>query len=204
MNTAVIMKRELFGMPISQNSKTEYYSATELFRAGNKWRINNNMQILNMNDWFNLQSTKLFVEELEKKYGNVKISGRGRGNHTWVHPYLFLDMALALNPKLKIEVYQWLYDNLIEYRNNSGDSYKKMCGALYLTQSNKSEFAKDIVKIANIIKISCNVTNWQEATEKQLKLRDKIHEYIALFSDIIRERNNLIEIAIKKAKEEVK
>jgi hypothetical protein len=32
---------------------------------------------------------------------------------------------------LKIEVYSWLFDKLIKYRNNSGDSYKKMAGALF-------------------------------------------------------------------------
>jgi hypothetical protein len=49
----------------------------------------------------------------------------------------------------------------------------------------------------------CNVSDWQEANEKQLKLRDKIHEYIALLSDIIRNRENLLEVAFKRAKEEI-
>lgn len=204
METNVIMKRNIFDCDISQRSDNGYFSASDLVKAGNKWRVNNNKEIFNLNNWLKSTSTKEFIKQLELEYGKVKINSTGKGNHTWVHPFLFIDIALAISPELKISVYTWIYDNLIKYRNESGDSYKKMCGALFITQSNKSEFTKDIVKIANIIKSSCNVTDWQEATEKQLKLRDKIHEYIALFSDIIRERNNLIEIAIKKAKEEVK
>jgi len=199
METAVIMKRKLFDCEISQNSKTEFFSATDLMRAGNKWRILNLLSPLDMGDFFNLKSTKEFINELEKKYGVVKISGRGRGKHTWIHPYLFLDLALALNPKLKIDVYSWLFDYLIKYRNDSGDSYKKMCGALYITTSNKSNFSKDIVEIANKIKIECDVIDWQEANENQLKKRDKIHEYVSLLADIIRDKDKLLEMAIIKA-----
>lgn len=203
METAVIMKRKLFDCDISQNSKTGFFSATDLVRAGNRWRMLNKLERFDMNDFFNLKSTKIFISALEKEFGVVKISGRGRGIHTWIHPYLFIDMALAINPELKLKVYEWIYDSLIKYRNESGDSYKKMTGALWISQSNKSLFTKEIVDIANRIKIECNVDNWQEATEEQLKLRDKIHEYIAVFSDIIRERNNLLDVAIKKAKDEV-
>ena len=94
-------------------------------RVGNKWRINNSLQPVDMNDWFNNKSTKEFIITLEKEFGIVKISGRGRGTNTWVHPYLFIDLALALNTELKIKVYAWIYDSLIKYRNDSGDSYKK-------------------------------------------------------------------------------
>lgn len=204
MKTEVIMKRELFGCEISQSSKTEFLSATDLSRAGNLWRLQNNMPLFNMNTFFETKSVKEFVSELELKYGIVKINSKGKNQHTWVHPYLFIDMALAISPTLKIEVYSWLFDHLIKYRNDSGDSYKKMTGALYLMISNKSEFKDIIVEYANRIKLECgNVDDWQMASEKQLQLRDKIHEYISIFSDIIRDKENLISVAIKKAKEEI-
>jgi hypothetical protein len=203
METAVIMKRRLFDSEISQNSKTGFFSATDLMRAGNRWRINNSLQILDMNDWFNRESSKEFIKSLEVEFGVVKISGRGRGVHTWIHPYLFIDMALALSPTLKIKVYSWIYDALIQYRNDSGDSYKKMAGALWLSQSNKSAFTKDICDIANRIREFCGVADWQEASERQLRLRDKIHEYIALLSDIVRERNNLLDVSFERAKREI-
>jgi len=204
MKTGVLMKRELFGREISQNSKNEFFSATDLVKAGNRWRAENELNPISFNDWYNNKTTQDFVRELESQYGIVRISGRGRGVHTWVHPYLFIDLALSINPKLKITVYSWLYDNLIQYRNDSGDSYKKMCGALYNTVSNKSAFHKVITDVASKIKVECNVTDWQEASEKQLKLRDKIHEYVALLSDVLKDIPNVIDVAIKKARQELK
>ena len=201
METMVVMKRELFGDQISQNSKTEYFSATDLIKAGNKWRISQNLQPLFIEDWKKNKPSQEFIKDLEKAEGRpVFISGRGRGVNTWVHPYIFIDIALWINPKLKIEVYRWLYDSLIKYRNQSGDSYKKMCGALYLTTSNKSTYQNEIQETAIKIKKACNVTDWQGASEDQLKLRDKIHEYISLFSDIVKNREALLSVAIEKAK----
>jgi hypothetical protein len=203
METNVIMKRKLFDSEIAQRSDNWFFSATDLMRAGNRWRVMNGLDHIDMNDWFNLKSTKEFIKTLEDGYGIVKISGRGRGLHTWIHPYLFIDLALSLSPDLKLKVYEWIYDSLIKYRNDSGDSYKKMTGALWLTQDNKSNFSKDITAIANQIKVFCEVTDWQTASEKQLDLRDKIHEYIALLSDIIRDRKNLLDIAFTRAKKEI-
>lgn len=198
METAVMMKRKLFDCDIKQNSKTEFLSATDLMRAGNKWRVLNGLEHIDMNDWFNKKSTKEFVSELEKKYGVVKVSGRGRGHNTWIHPFLFLDLALSLSPSLKIEVYSWLYDCLLRYRNESGDSYKKMAGALWTTQTNKQAFPAYITEVANQIKTACGVTDWQSATEDQLKLRDKIHENIALLSDVLRNNSEAVRLGIKK------
>jgi len=203
MKTEVIMKRELFGNEISQSSQSGYFSATDLIRAGNKWRIDNGKEYFDLNVWMQNKSTKEFIAELEKQFGQVKINSKGKGHHTWVHPYLFIDIALAISPQLKIEVYKWITDELLKYRNDSGDSYKKMAGALYISISNKSEFRNVLIEYATRIKYECKVEDWQIATEKQLKYRDKIHEYISIFSDIIREKNNLIDIAIKKARQEM-
>lgn len=185
MKTEVLMKRDLFGETIHQKSKTEFFSATDLVRAGNKWRALNGLTPFNMPAWFQQAGTKEFIQSLEKRYGKVKISGRGRGHHTWVHPFLFIDMALAINPELKIEVYSWLYDHLLKYRDESGDSYKKMCGAIYEASTNKRDFPKLIPKVAQYIKDQVGVNDWQSADEKQLATRYRIHENIALLADIL-------------------
>lgn len=185
MNTEVVMKRELFGCQISQKSKSEMFSATELVSAGNKWRVANGLPFFNLGAFFQNKSTKEFVEMLEQKYGTVKINSRGKGGNTWVHPLLFIDIALAISPQLKIEVYEWLFDHLLRYRNESGDSYKKMSGALYMKHSNKTIFPKYIQAVAEKIKTSCGVKDWQGADEKTLKKRDKIHEAISLLCDVL-------------------
>ena len=203
MQTNVIMKREFMDSQISQRSDNGFFSATDLERIGNLFRLSNGLPIFNKNEWLRNDTTKEFIQTLEKEFDVIKINSKGKNQHTWIHPYLFIDMALAINPELKLKVYAWIYDSLIKYRNDSGDSYKKMTGALWNTQNNKSTFAKDISNIANRIKLFCEVTDWQEASEKQLYLRDKIHEYISLLSDIIRDRENLLDIAFERAKKEI-
>lgn len=203
METEVIMKRELFGCEISQKSKSEYFSATDLIKAGNKWRILHELPPVNFSQWMIRDNVKEFVHELENKTGQkVVLSGKGRGVHTWVHPFIFIDLALYISPTLKVEVYSWLYDELLKVRNQSGDSYKKMAGSVYVALPNKSLFKETIVDIASKIREACGIKDdaeWQTASEDQLKLRDKIHENISLLSDIVRDIDSVVRIAIKKA-----
>ena len=201
MKTAVLMKRDLFGLKISQHSKNEMLSATDLVKAGNKWRAINEKEQFKMKSWLQNKSTQEFILELEGKYGkqNVKKSARGKGTHTWFHPLLFIDMALAISPKLKIETYEWLFDNLIKARNESGDSYKAMCGSLFVRCGRKTNFNHYIINVAEKIKLACNVIDWQEATETQLTLRRKIHDNIALLADVLNNNDEAVRMAILKA-----
>lgn len=198
MKTQVIMKRELFGVEISQQSKTEFFSATELISAGNKWRIANGYSAFNLSQYLKSSSFIEFKTELEKKYGNVMSVGRGRNGQTWVHPLLFIDIALAINSKLKIEVYEWLFDNLIKFRNDSGDSYKQMSAAIYLRYTNKRDFHNYIQKVANYIKAELKVDDWQKATEEQLKKRDTIHNSIRLLCNVLNNTNQAVRLGVKE------
>lgn len=192
------MKRELFGHEISQQSKTEFFSATELVNAGNKWRNDNNLSDFNLSQYLKSNSFVEFREELEKKYGNVVTSSRGRNSNTWVHPLIFIDIALSINAKLKVEVYEWLFDNLIKFRNDSGDSYKEMSAAIYARFGNKRDFPIYIQKVANYIKTELKVNDWQTATEYQLKKRDTIHNSIRLLCNVLNDPNQAVRLGIKE------
>ena len=186
MVTEVIMKRELFGHQISQKSKSEFFSATDLQKAGNEWRKLHGLSEFNLSQFLKAKSTIEFINELEAKFNTkVVISGRGRNANTWVHPLLFIDIALSISPKLKIEVYDWLYDTLIKNRNNSGDSYKEMSSALWQRHTNHREFHAFITKVADYIRNKVGVKDWNEATQEQLELRDKIHVAIKLYCNVL-------------------
>lgn len=204
MKTEVIMKRSIFGSEISQKSKSEFFSASDLIKAGNKYRILNDLEPTTLNNYFASSKNKEFISELEKQYSKVKISAKNKSQHTWVHPLLFIDIALWINPALKIEVYKWIQDHLLEYRNNSGDSYKRMVGSLYKTAKNKSSFNNNIQFVARYIKLECEVKDWETASEKQLKLRDKMHDYISFACDMVKDANMAVEIGVQKAKESLK
>ena len=193
------MKRMLFDGEISQQSKTGFFAANDLIMAGNKWRIMNDLNVINLQEWLRLDKTKEFIEELIKVTdSDVKIAGRGRNAKTWLHPYLFIDLALYISPRLKVEVYSWLYDELIKYRNYSGDSYKKMAGALWNNCTNKAKFPETIKDTASKIKMACGVKKWELADEKQLRLRDQIHENISLLSDVLKSNEDAVRIAVLK------
>lgn len=202
METAVVMKRELFGNEISQNSKTGMFSATDLVRAGNKFRMLNDLPAFDDKAWFKYKGTLEFMAEIERRHGQVKISARGRGKHTWIHPLLFIDMALTISPKLKIEVYEWMFDHLIKESNNSGDSYKEMCGRLFVRHGDKREFGRYVSGIAQKIRIACGVSDWQTATEDQLKHRDQMHHDIALLADAMNNNDQAVNIVLRKHAEQ--
>ena len=199
MKTEVIMKREIFWKEISQKSKSEFFSATDLVYAWNSWRKQNWMNDFNLSQFLTQKATTEFIWELKKEFGEVLQKWRWRSSHTWVHPLLFIDIALSISPKLKIEVYKWLYDELLKYRNTSWDSYKKMCWALFELQKNKREFYLYIQAVADKIKKHCWVKDWETATEEQLKKRDKIHENIYLLSGVLNNKEEAVRIWILKS-----
>jgi len=198
MKTQVLVKRELFGSEIKQQSKTGFFSATDLARVGNKWRITRDLSVFNLSVFLKSKSTTEFIEELNHKYDIVLSTGRGRNAQTWVHPLLFIDIALAINPKLKIEVYEWLFDNLLRFRNDSGDSYKEMSAAIWQRFQNKREFPKYITRVANYIRESCGVADWNNANEAQLKLRDKIHDSIKTLTNVLTNTDQAVRLGVKE------
>lgn len=197
------MKRPLFGMDIRQKSKSEFISANDLVLAGNKWRADNNLPLFSLPQWIRSTAVKEFIHELESNESRkVVITSVGPNGGTWLHPYLAIDLALALNPKFKVEVYSWLYDCLLKYRNDSGDSYKRMCGALYINTTKKSRFSEAIKILGSMIKKEVGVFDWESATQYQLEHRDKIYEYITLMCDVFKNNNNeAVRIGMMKAKE---
>ena len=200
MKTEVEMKRILFGIEISQKSKSEFFSATDLVKAGNKWRKHYELTSFNMSLYLSKRSTKEFIKELENEFGIVLVRGKGRNAQTWIHPLLFIDMALDIHPKLKIRVYKWLQDHLLKYRNISGDSYKEMCGALYTRCSNTREFPKIIMEIADKIQRACKVDDWQRATEEQLDKRNHIHRSIKTLCKVLQNIDQIVDLAIDENK----
>jgi len=199
METSVLMERKLFNGLVKQDSKTGFVCLNDIEYVGNQQRFANKKPFFSMHSWINSQPTKEFISEVEKQFGTCIKTKKGKNGSTWANIYIALDMALAIEPQFKVEVYKWIFDELIEYRNNSGDSYKKMCGSLYENCNNKSNFHRSISKTAHLIQNACNVNDWQKATSDQLKLRDKIHDNISLLCDVLRDNNQAIRIGIMKA-----
>jgi hypothetical protein len=204
MKTEVIISRPFMGSLIEQKSKTGMFNATNLIKIANTKRKELGQSPFNLSQFLKQKSTLEFIEELQKENERVIINGRGRNAKTWVHPLLFIDVSLAINPKFKVEVYKWLYDELLKYRNDSGDSYRKMAGSIYERINNKKNFHKYITRVANYIKEECDVKDWNKANQNQLYLRNKMHDNISLLCGVLNNCNEAVRIGVLKAKEDNK
>jgi hypothetical protein len=198
MKTQVEMKRMLFGSEIGQQSKTKFFSATDLVGAGNVWRSKNGLSQFNLSVFMKSEPFLEFKEELSKIYGEVIVTKRGRNGETWVHPSIFIDIALAINPKLKVEVYKWITDNLIEFRNDSGDSYCEMSSAIFENINKRWEGVTFIQNTALEIKKALDVDDWQKASEAQLKKRDEIHRTIKLLCNVLKDSEKAVRIGLEE------
>jgi len=201
MKTEVIMKREIMGIEIRQKHKTGFFSVSDIERFGNNHRVLNNMKIQKATDYFRRPATKEFIKKLEEEYGEVQTGGTGRGREKWVHPFVFIDLALWYSPDLKVKVYQWIYDNLLIARDNSGESFKKMTKALYENCDLKGRAGYIIPQVArfiyNIVGVS-GEDKWEKATEQQLKLRDEIQTAITTASYFTKDIDEILEKVSQK------
>ena len=126
------MKREFMDSQITQRTKDKFFNANELLSIFN----NNSDKKKQIYHFWDNQSTKEFIEVLENDlnyntrnsvYLKTHESIRGKGGGTWMHPYLFVKFAMWLSPQFELSIIKWVYDNLIEVRNQAGDYYKQMC-----------------------------------------------------------------------------
>ena len=118
MKTEVIMKRDFLWSSISQKSKSSFFSLTDLAKTWNQWRLSNWKWLFNISSYLSTKSSKEFVAEVERQFWKAIIKWRWKWSHTRAHPFIFLDVALAMSPTLKVKVYGWLYDSLLKYRND--------------------------------------------------------------------------------------
>ena len=203
----MVMERSIFGKTIKQKHKSEMLSAKDLIDAGNEYRVKElgKRNFVTMNDYLKTQSAKDFLETMEEEFGSdTKLYIKNKEH--WVHPYVFMDIALWINPKLKVKVYKWLHDSLLKNRDVSGNSYNKMTGIVFKHFKPFKEAKEEIRSIATAIQNACDVSNtskkkWELATEEQLKLRNTIQDYICLLYPIM--GSDAIDHAVSKAKEDL-
>ncbi len=207
MKTAVIMERNLLDGKVRQNSKTGMFNVSDIHELGNRYRVKNGMSQKQVASYFNLESTQELIKEIciaeAIELDEVKISKRGKFGGTWVHPILFIDIAMWYSPKFKASVLRWAIDGLLSNRNDSGDSFKAMNKELNTNFPEECSQAITYVKVANKISAACRVgtgkKKWEKASVDQLKLRSKIQENVCLLADVTENVGSCVSKAINKA-----
>lgn len=152
-NVTMLSKdRNLFGTTIRQQTQNGMLNLSDLqesyvqARVKNGWAEKNVTMILtnphNIETIFYLLEKQgviklsliSFIENIEKqgfaKYmkslGVYKTTGARSTKTVWVNPYIFVMVAMDLNPLFKAEVIGWLTDSLIINRIEAGTFYREL------------------------------------------------------------------------------
>lgn len=181
---------------IRQRTKDSFFALNDIILLCDHWLFTqkNTIKRFDIHQYFRLNSTKDFMEELNKNINGQSLIKGVKNKTGWVHPFLMLDILLWANPKFKVEVYSWLNDYLIQNRINSGDSYVRMCGVLYRYSKQKSQFNVAIRMISKQIKDFIGVSEWNKASQEQLKRRDELQNFIADLAETLQNSKEAVRL----------
>ena len=180
MKTNQIMIRPMGQFAVEQRTKDGMFNATALMKQWNQYvsenrhdtntQKNGYLKKKDIDDFFANKGTSLFIEALlveETLNGEREafLKSRGKNGGTWMHPILFVKFAMWLNPRFEVQVIKFVYDHMIEYRNEAGDAYKELCTAISKIVSRG--FLR--VAISNIAK----AINWVVFNNHEAMIRNK-------------------------------
>jgi hypothetical protein len=211
MKTNVILKssdRELFGHTIRQNTKGGFLSVTDLQKSYEKarwiygWkdrRINDIMQsadtkervyhLLKERDIIKTEISA-FMEMVDsegltkvlKGLGLYKTTGRGENKTVMTDPYIWVMLAMEMNPMLYAKVIIWLTDTLLIDRIDAGTEFLPMNSKIKSIISNP-DYPR-YAKLINIKTFGLHQTGMRNlASAKELKQIADIEKTIIIAID---------------------
>ena len=173
MKTNNILTRPMGDFCVQQRTKDCFFNATDLLKQWNLNTQNNgDLKKKDMDDYLSNKSTQEFVntimqkENIENKNG-VLLTSKGRySGGTWMHPIMFIDFAMWLNPSFKYEVIRFVSDELILLRDQAGENYKRLSAAVS-TIIPKEKMADVMQRLSKSINIIVFGTHETEIRNKQ-------------------------------------
>jgi hypothetical protein len=190
MKTNVILKssdRNLFGVPIRQETKTQMLNVSDLQNAYETARFENGWNEQNIASLMQGKAFKervyyvlekqgfikveisMFMESVKsqgiskvlKSLGVWKTTGARQTKTVFCNPYIWVLLAMELNPKIYATVVMWLTDSLVFNRLEAGTEYLPMNDAIsniiekpqyfkYAILINKKVFGKHVSGMRNL------------------------------------------------------
>lgn len=131
MKTNQVMVRQMGCFNVEQRTKDGMFNATALLRQWNE----SSGEKKEVTKFFENENTKEFIEALMieenlNTQNSAYLKIRGKHGGTWMHPILFVKFAMWLNPRFEVQVIKFVYDQMIAYRNEAGDAYRELSGAV--------------------------------------------------------------------------
>lgn len=169
MKTNQIMVRPMGDFKVTQRTKDGFFNATELLK---QWNKKSGMK-KEVTKFLDLDSTSELIrvimerENLHTQDSAYVKSRASRGDNagTWMHPILFIDFAMWINPSFKYDVIKFVYDEMIRYRNEAGDAYRELSSAIMKIVP-KDFMPKAMQKIGEAL-------NWVVFNQHEKMLRNK-------------------------------
>jgi len=203
MKTNQVMIRKMGTYEVRQRTVDSMFNASSILREYNKKngvrkRIDHFLMLESTKDFLDVLSDDMQVadnqvwrdptildnQEVRKIPGiihktNASTTSKGvrKAGEIWFHPYLFLDFAMWINPKFKLQVVKFVYDQLIEFRHNAGDQYKGLASAL--TMFENVDYSKVAMGLNYIVFGKHEPELRQNATQQQLKSLSSLQEKLA-------------------------
>ena len=149
MITNNILTRKMGEFDVHQRTMDGFFDAGSLLQQWNSF-LPKDSRIKYVSEFLKMKKTEEFIEEIVRReekspsrkdgVGDYKAVVISKGKNTksgrtpdrvWMHPYLFIDFAMWLNPAFKYEVIKFVHDNLVNFRNRAGDAYRELSAAVY-------------------------------------------------------------------------
>ena len=190
MKTNQILTRKMGGFEVCQRTKDGYFDGNALLR---QWNSNPENPQRFMDKFFESPNTKEFIETITIRESNLyqkcdkidfqavkksKIKEPGKSGRPmqqiWMHPYLFIDFAMWLNPSFKYDVLKFVHDELIKYRNEAGDAYREMSSAIatIVDKSSLSAAMQDVAKALNYIVFDGHQSDMRNKRADESKIKE--------------------------------
>lgn len=201
--TMVSGDRSLFGVIIKQDTKTfmsltdlqEAYTRKRIEMGWNDKRIENILSnkdsaeriyyILEKQGYMIKTAFPVFMEMVEKeslikvmkKVGAYKTVGRGENRRTVCDPYIWVLVAMELNPMIYAEVVTWLTDKLILNRIEAGDKYNVLARSVHKFKD--VDYAKMAMGLNWIVFKEHEPMIRNKATQAQLKELEQLQSNLS-------------------------
>lgn len=183
------MIRPMGEFKVTQRTKDGFFCATELLA---QWNEKSGMK-KEVTKFFDLQSTSELIKVIMERedlntQDSTYLKTRGKNGGTWMHPILFIDFAMWINPKFKYDVIKFVYDEMIKFRNLAGDAYPRMCAAVHsiLPKDVFKQKVSDLAKSLNIIVYGKHESEMRNKVGDEAKIRElyELEQQIAQWIDL--------------------
>jgi|Laugrespbdmm15dd_1035085.scaffolds.fasta_scaffold11365_1 hypothetical protein len=211
MKTNIVLEsqsRNLFGQIVRQQTKegmlnlSDLQEAYTIARVKNGW-VEKNITMI-MTNPANLETTFYLLEKqgainisrlsfmenvanhgfakYMKTLGVYKTTGARNTKTVWVNPYIWVMVAMELNPIFKAEVIGWLTDSLIINRIEAGNFYKELSRAM---SKFKDVNYVQVAKALNYCIFGKHETGLRNsATKEELKQLEQLESRLAFAIDM--------------------